>query len=1322
MKRAQHTFDGGLNTDINARALAPNQYIAAENIALTNNGAFRTVAPIKGSITLDTLGVYTDIKILGLFDTIYLYDGSPKACVTMVAILDSHYVIWACPSEGSNAVKLYDETITNPDDYTAATGEVFSENGVDTLYYTDGVNQPRQLRCVIPNSASFTLLSKTELSLIKRAPLGTSITDFTITSTGGTLLCGSYQACIRLYNSSTNRYSAWTLPTNPIIIHHVSTTELPNSARGSATTKYITFDLAFTNATEKALYTHYQIGVIENTSSDTPVQNISVLPVEALPVGSTTTFDYKQNQRTVSNTIDEVVIEPAPVQTAKTLAIKDNRLFLGNITYKGLELDNGTPVIGATSSIQTFSPSPLTTARNWYSDDDLASRYVGHFRDEVYRYAISYWDENYNFSPPSILDMDVVDNAILAGTHRDMKFPARNVAGYELFDTGVPQALGLTLRNLTNHPSWAKGFVILRAKRQKNILFQTPFIPAGKVEPTSAYEDFPTDALQSVPSTSGSRTRTTVTFADAQPGINTLGTYTPKSLLQGLTYWIKRRTSAFTSSNQIIGGARYSQETASVTVANIFPVGDMFQTPTGAKISSYTHTTGDKFKTVDLAHLKCNISDNSDNDLAFDLGDFVNTQMESILYADTSDCYYTVSGSGFTLNTSTTISDYVFVNDFDSGKVLDSGESVEQYDGVLPTGFVDGFKPTTLRKGYIVPLFPASDVVASMYDAARVGIGGIGVVSAGTVFINGGRLESDYILGGTGGSQGFGNKLVVEAAGFVAGNKIQGIKIVNVERGLGDDRYGDVDAYHEFVYTGTNYEFTSGEIASLEAGGNITTNAAGIDVWGGDCYITYAQYKVADTAFSIDDDELATNNVQQINNDVADKFTYWFKASTGVPDKAHTRPVPLKALSQIVSLFIESEYNLDIQTRNSLYNNGLTTNDVTKASATSKDYYRLPFTYVIQPELSFRNEYKVWIPKLTDIESPTQYKSRILISDQKIYQSDVKGFDTFKALGFYDLDETNGSITRLLVSDNRMNAIQENAIVYVPVNVNQIETADGVTLSITTDSVIGKPVYITNKYGAQKLPAIVQADVGYYIVDQRRGKVLYIVGDSIQPVSEKGLLRTLEDTLLVNNTIKLYYSMKERQLFLAIETGFTSTRYMFDAVLGLWVTSLPLNASRTDAFLGAISSLGSHGTFMVFGKEVALGTNQFTYVKWGTTPTNDHLNVTMVPNITFIMNPDSGAPKIFDDLNIDSDNLLGNATCYVIRDTSLGQQTAGPVALTLDRYEGNYSFAILRDSNDERLRGNYLKVLLTWPTTLLTVDNYKLASVLLKYRISKSPY
>jgi hypothetical protein len=1316
-------FDGGLNKDSDPKTLENNQYTNALNIDITGSGAFRVARPIQGSTFLNSIPVsFTNVKVLGCFETTYLISDVATSCATLFVIFDDQYNIWVCPLSGSSPIKVYEKTVDSSE-YTAVDAKLNSENGIDYLYFVDGVNPPGKLRCVLPIS---TLLSDTEISLLKRAPLGLKISDFSVTS-GGDLLCGSYPTCVRYYNNNTGKVSAWSIPTLPIKVHLDPTAEdrqFHTSGRNVTTSKQIVYSIAFSNSTEKALYTHYQLGVIENVDTDSPSQVMSVLPPVELPVGSSTTYNYKSNFKVNTTTIDDVVIEPAPIKTAKTLEIKDNRLFLGNITYKNLEYDNGTPkmndpsiLVGdVTTTVAKVQPSDVLDS--WYVNDTYASKYVGYFRDEVYRFAISYYDENYNFSAPSVLDMsDVVGNQI-SGSSTDMKFPSRHIYGYSLLNSdNIPVALGLRLSCLDNHPSWAVGFVILRAKRKENILGQSPIIPATKIEPTLAVYEFPTRPVQAYREFAGSYSYDFVDYSSASPAENPTGITVPKNMLRSVpTDIVRYSLSEF-------GGlftelVKYSKQTDSRRWLFFHP-GSMFQSQTGTFLEPYSLKAGDRLKTIDVALQRRSTRTYGTNDLSLSDGEYVESETDTNFFSTRGSDYYSLrnSSSGWT-SFQSGISDYVFIDNRTSSAVFNSGERIEDYNSVMETVVPDSVVPTPLRKGYVELKDSHADINLASYASTQSTP--FGSITAGSVYVNGSRISFDWSNANSTASK-YGNAYAYNGSAVTKPN-YQYIEIANIERGLADDRYGESEAYHEYIYTGAHYEFTDFEKSSLRSGGNPRTNrSTGIVVYGGDCYISYVNYKVTDSHFAVSNDKLMTTTTLHPDT-VASRFKYGFYVRKGPIAYEASRPVPYKAEAQTISCYIESKYNLDVQVRAGVFQTGETTNsDIPYVITNSKAEARIPYNYVIQPELSFENTYKIWIPRLESQIVRDRYRSRILFSNEKIYQSDIEGFDVFNALDYYDLSESYGDITKLIASKDTMYAIQDSAVLYIPINANVLETSDGASLQVRSSAVIDKPKFISNTLGAQSIQAVTRGNNGIFFIDQRRGKIVGVGGDGTAILSDVGMKRHFESSISPSSYVDLFYDLKRDKLYAGIGSVENSKdRYVFDGVIGKWITRITTN--QLDAPYGFIYASNIHDKFLVFSYNTGYSSGQLSYGTWNTAVSNAHMNVILRPEITFIANPNPGQPKTFNNLVVDVTNNIDNAVCKVYRDTSFGNQSTVALDLTQDhRHESNYKIAILRDTlngDNSRLRGSFMEVTLQWPSTLVSVET-KLASVTTKYLDSR---
>src|SRR5690606_33698131 len=231
-----------------------------------------------------------------------------------------------------------------------------------------------------------------------------------------------------------------------------------------------------------------QIAVVENTGA-TDAINASLLEIESI-ASTSLTLDYKSNSKIGTIPLEDLVVDLAQIDKVKTLNVKDNRLFAGNVHYTKLEFDNGTPAITSGTVITSDSSNADS-----FSDDEFASNKKGYWRGEVYRFGVVYTDAFGNKSPVIPLDLSGVTDNNISGGLTDMKFPDRTNGNYTLFNSsGRLQSLGLRLTGLTNHPSWARSLEIVRVDRKKgfrNILFQSPIIPMVEVHGIGALADYP---------------------------------------------------------------------------------------------------------------------------------------------------------------------------------------------------------------------------------------------------------------------------------------------------------------------------------------------------------------------------------------------------------------------------------------------------------------------------------------------------------------------------------------------------------------------------------------------------------------------------------------------------------------------------------------------------------------------------------------------------------------------------------------------------------------------------------------------------------------
>ena len=551
----KNKFDGGMNTDSDKNTIKSNQYEAAINVTISQSGNYGKLSAIKDTalkaavIANAAIGNQDDLHVMGITSS-RIKTGSGNIEGAIVFIYNnasgSELLSVFAYTPPTTLTLLYSESVVLTDSKRFIDSVIYRENGIDYIYYADYEEAIKKIAC--DTTASLPL--KREKILLLRTGFRGKISNTVVQAgNGGDLLCGTYQFSYRLINSVTNRYTKWAVISNPVIVGMTPATNTqPYGGVGFVSDANIRLTLAlYQNYSTNSLYDYYQISVLENIDgSKEKNQTVKVLSQKALsdfdfsPLPSnpaTATYDYSTNAPADELlTIDELTIDDAAIKSVRTLQIKHNRLIGGNVIYHDLDYTQGDPIVATTT---THVNEALSGGAMAYSDFDQATNKVGHWRDELYRYAISYFDEFFNYSRPKILDFSAVTANLakladwatsttyvvgdkvresskgykciighdsvtfatdlgngkweLVNFSKDYRFPDRDNGKYGtlLNSSDNVQALYLKLMGINNHPTWAKGFVILRAPRKKKVLFQTPLIPSILIQPARAKGDYP---------------------------------------------------------------------------------------------------------------------------------------------------------------------------------------------------------------------------------------------------------------------------------------------------------------------------------------------------------------------------------------------------------------------------------------------------------------------------------------------------------------------------------------------------------------------------------------------------------------------------------------------------------------------------------------------------------------------------------------------------------------------------------------------------------------------------------------------------------------
>lgn len=1283
----KNSFLKGIQNDLDKAISPAESYLESHNVTLTTNQGFLALTNIAGTLEVDTLINSFTGNVLAVYANKYkIGDIEGVECLTVFTSQPSgNFKILAYDLENSQIYEIFQQVYTSEFEASIPVVDLvcYPEGGIDIVYFTDNFNEIRKLRCEIPNPYVTNFYTPEQLSLQRRGTMGKISLDQIIT--GGSLLSGTYQFVLRLFNEDLKSYTRWTIPSTPVIVSRAVSGEPNQGGYGIGTNKKIQLDITVPTY-ELDNWTHYQLAVFENTQL-VNIVNASLQKPEDLTSGTVVgeytrfDFDYKENVKVADVAIEDIVVDLAAIQTVKTLQVKNNRLFGGNITYWNREYDNGNPEI---------TGSLIDTAAELDNDTDL-SKFRGHFRNEVYRYYISYHDEYFNYSRPKTLDLSAITGNLIS--NGDFKFPSRKTAGYTLLNfANRPRAIGLSF-TVNNHPSWARGFIILRAKRKKRVKFQSPFIPSSLIEGVEVVGGYPNTVIEY---------STTDGFSDRSvPGatpMNPVGTLMPKNFLHTVKKDIVRLDTDVTGTTEVQKGeCKYSGTAGFQKSSSAY----FLYSPTQWG-RSYTFEVGDKYEITDYAFLKTKYTSFKSLSGEPNVGNYLKTSVHASLYASNLNDYYyddSVTRSDPSLPTKTgELLDYKDIDNVGEGTNI-SNYSVAQYSNLDTQGVFYNTIPNTQRVGVVALKSPRNDDALygnSSYGGNRLTSSNGGIVKDGLYEIN----EDQQT-----------NTFAPHKSGYVDGDYVSIVPIVNIVNDFGDDRYGESDTIHEMVFTGAQHIFSESEITQIQIDGQV---AISLSVWGGDCFVNLQQTKLTDNHYGLVNAEKQGGGTQLVGTELGTRWIKLFRnkfyhdGEGNVGRKYVAMPVPYENMSQTLSVMVESEELTNIL--NPYPYNDFQTIGIKRIVSETDDAskLRIPFSYGYNINYSKESDQKAFVPFNEDEQIVTKFKSRGIFSDQKVYQTDIQGFDIFRVSNIFDLEETYGGITKLTLVGDDLFAVQESGVAFIPVDAQELSTTTGDTVSVRSGEVVSVPRYISRLYGSQHLKSVVSKDNLSIFADNNNQAIVKLQGGNFELIHENGIIS--ETNVFLANDISsdsLYglYDNNRRQYLLVNRTS--PFCWVWDDRLGFWVSQYDFSSENC-----LYDGVYAYNKFYVLGRNA--GNLKIFRMYEG--DYNQLCGTTVTPKVIFSVNPEFDYAKTFDNINIYSTDKLDTLDIVSARETGETNQEVTGIDIDVNRREGNYRVAILRDSDNARIRGMRANVTLKWRT-----DNEQvlLSSVVTKYRLSQ---
>jgi hypothetical protein len=871
-----------------------------------------------------------------------------------------------------------------------------------------------------------------------------------------------------------------------------------------------------------------------------------------------------------------------------------------------------------------------------------------------------------------------------------MKFPKRSdyLEGrrYTLFsdnENGL-QSLGLQLE-IDNHPTWAKGFVILRAKRIENIMFQTPLLPCMKIQGTGSIEKYPTSPHEGDPPDQ-------IEYTSATPMEPEVVIAPPQYFWGKPVDIIKNRVAFGADETRAMVGESYINPPTTYTPSlwMLFPDKSMY-----TQNDKFVFTDGLSLNTVDAAACRYTFEENSE---------FLRTGYGDGTYGDYScsmtiwalrdeDYYYDSSHTG----TKTALADdvkltgYTFFDNFSEGTTL-KGHNVFTFDKLQTSGYSFGTKPNVQRCG-VISLEDSKSTLNRDDSLTFASAPSFIPAPASTL------PQFSVVPSST--------------------NYVDTIEICNVVKNLSDDRYGASNYPHEFISTGTIYNFSESELTNVEAENSVPIT---VNVWGGDCTVSSHFFRITDSIYTV------TNQFKYytvpVVSDREDQVFRWTKAFETFNTQPLQRtqlsiPVGLRIANQSIQIVLESKFigevmDTDNVIKGDTVNNGTSTPPSPHQIKLISNKAKTPLTYNYNLNFNIQSDKKIFF--MTDPLVPVnnELRARIIYSDEKVYQTNIEGFDIFRVLNFHDLEETYGGITKLAAVSDDLFAVQEDAITYIGVGERVLETTSADTLAVKSGDVIGNTILYSNNRGGQHLKGIVNTGNSLYIPDNKRKAIYRIADKSLSIISDLGMASEWRSqfnlTIPEKYMVSVFDPIRKEVLFGNYNTTYC---YVFNELLDRWISNYQFD---TNNFLG-----GAYTNQKLYLVGRSSDTDTIDIHEMYTGNNSQLMGIYVTPKVTMLVNPDMGIGKVFDDILINSSDRLAEMDITVERESALTDQVITGIDLDVSsRGEGNFRAKTLRvTGTSARPRGNQAMITFKWNSEI-TAPQVSLASVLTKYRLSEN--
>jgi len=230
-------------------------------------------------------------------------------------------------------------------------------------------------------------------------------------------------------------------------------------------------------------------------------------------------------------------------------------------------------------------------------------------------------------------------------------------------------------------------------------------------------------------------------------------------------------------------------------------------------------------------------------------------------------------------------------------------------------------------------------------------------------------------------------------------------------------------------------------------------------------------------------------------------------------DVEHTK------MAQVYGFPVESPINVDLRTDKYPFANGLL--DDGTNSTTDGNNQTLTGTIDLGEDFEYNKVYSLADNTISYFSKPlefilnNEFDTRIYASDIKFNGESTDSWTFFRVNNFLDLEGLYGPLNKLSILNDSMITFQDCAVSMVAINPRAVvQGSDGINLELGEGNVLHDFTYASTSIGCKHQWGIVTGKKSLYWLDINTNKFYRFTGSGIEPLSDiKGLYSHFNDTL-----------------------------------------------------------------------------------------------------------------------------------------------------------------------------------------------------------------